>query len=170
MNARIGLALAVLFVGAGCTKDDGKRTVYPVDAVLTMDGKAFGPIAITLVPLDKEIGRTVVGQADEAGRITFTTYDVGDGVPAGMYRVAVDNNMFAPPRPYPAVYRDQAGSPLQIEIKPEQGQTLELAMNSQVGGSLYNGPPTGPGSPDMGAAYRDADINAGATPPTPGDK
>lgn len=58
-----------------------------VEAVVTLAGEPVAGADVMLVPTGR--GRPIRGLANDSGRIIFSTYGSGDGVPAGTYRVVV---------------------------------------------------------------------------------
>lgn len=125
----ISLALLPL---AGCGGDPNIVPVYPTTGTLTMGGEPFGPTLIHLRPM-KEGGRMVVGQVDEQGKIKFTTFKTGDGVPAGKYRVLVAMKMGPPPRPMPKIYRSAKASPLMVTVEEKEENELKITMDPKAG-------------------------------------
>jgi hypothetical protein len=84
--ALLGLALAL----AGCS-DDGRLATYPVSGELTINGAPAKGCVVTLVPADPALNGVVLpaGTVDEAGKFELTTYETGDGAPAGDYGVSL---------------------------------------------------------------------------------
>ncbi len=58
-----------------------------VEAVVTLAGEPVAGADVMLVPTGR--GRPIRGLANDSGRVIFSTYGSGDGVPAGTYRVVV---------------------------------------------------------------------------------
>lgn len=125
------MAAGLLASLSGCS-DSGKLNVYPTTGTLSMDGQPFGPTAIHLLPMEEE-GRMVVGEVDANGKITFTSYEKGDGAPAGKYRVLTGMVMAAPPRPFPAIYQDASQSPLVATVEETEQNDLKIDMDSKAG-------------------------------------
>lgn len=148
---------------AGCGGGAGdKLAVFPTEGKLTMDGEPFGPTSLQLIPI-ADGGHSVVGKVDASGNVKFTTYDIGDGAPAGDYKVMIGMEMSAPPKPFPAVYQNKDRSPLSVSV--EEGENnLELAMDSKVGGPMYTGPNFGRGESNMSKAIEGDSFRAGAAP------
>lgn len=127
----IVFGLAALCV-AGCGGDPNLVPVYPTTGTLTMGGEPFGPTLIHLRPMEED-GRMVVGTVDEQGKITFTTFKTGDGVPAGKYRVLVAMKMGPPPRPMPKIYRTPEASPLMVTVEEKEKNELKITMDPNAG-------------------------------------
>ena len=160
-----GLITAALAT-AGCGGSD-MLEVYPTKGTLTIDSEPFGPTSIMLVPTQEKIPGTdepthsAVGQVDQTGAIKFTTYDPGDGVPAGEYRVVVGMDFAEPPKPFPKVYRDSQKGPLLVKVEPGVENDLKIVMDSKAGPPV---PKMGFGKgPDMGEAMESPAFSAGAT-------
>src|SRR5262245_35683473 len=86
------LALAALCL-AGCGRS-GRAPVYPVTGQVLLDGSGK-PAAGATVIFHPAKGATdsaprAVGQADDQGTFTLTTYEKGDGAAAGDYVVTVE--------------------------------------------------------------------------------
>lgn len=119
---------------AGC--GETQPTVYPVTAVVRMDGERFGPCALLLTPLTTSgpKARSSTGTVGADGMVTFTTYKVGDGVPAGDYKVTVRSELSgAPPKPIPAEYQSDAKSPLRATVNPSDMNELAFDLESKGG-------------------------------------
>jgi len=87
---RAGGVLLVLFL-AGC--GDSRKTVYPVQGrVLDADGKPAAGAKVIFHPLDdKDPGAGhPVAIVDDTGSFALTTYNKGDGAPAGNYAVTIE--------------------------------------------------------------------------------
>lgn len=161
----IGLISAAL-ASAGCGGSD-TLDVYPAKGTLKLDGEPFGPTSIMLVPTTEKVPGTnepthsAVGQVDQSGNIRFTTYDPGDGVPAGEYRVVVGMDFAEPPKPFPKVYRDSQGSPLTVKVEAIDENNLSIVMDSKAGPPV---PKMGFGKgPDMSEAMENPAFSAGAS-------
>jgi hypothetical protein len=161
MINRIGIILLVPpLLAIGCGGSDGKLEVYPTGGMLMLDGEPFGPTTLRLIPVG-EGGHSVVGKADESGMTTFTTYQIGDGAPAGDYTVVIGLEMAAPPKPFPKVYQDPSKSPLKTTVVAGEMNNLILDMDPSVGGAMYSGPSFR--GPDMNSAYESDAFSAGAS-------
>ncbi|QDU11874.1 hypothetical protein V202x_52990 [Gimesia aquarii] len=161
---RFTYILMALFV-AGCGGGDDRLEVYPTTGQLLLDEKPFGPTQVLLVPLgtsgksDEKTGKSVAGTVDESGKMSFTTYEGGDGIPAGEYRVAVGLSMTKPPRPFPAVYRNMSDSPLKVTITEQDLNELTVQMESSAGPMVK---PPSFGGAAMSKSLQDPAFSAGA--------
>jgi hypothetical protein len=91
-----GIALALALAGCG---DSGipRKPVFPVKGqVLDADGKPAAGAKLIFHPPDMKDPAAVspVAIVDEDGTFTLTTYNKGDGAPAGNYAVTIQ---WAPP-------------------------------------------------------------------------
>lgn len=125
----------VLAFAAGC--GDDRVETYPTEAIVLLDDEPFGPTRIQLVPIG-EGGRTVAGEVGEDGKVTFTTYEIGDGAPAGEYRAVVGLVMAPPPKPFPVLYRNSEKSPIKVKIEPKEKNEVVIAMDSKAGAHVKN--------------------------------
>src|SRR4051812_15110070 len=83
-----GTALAL---AAGCGKDAGRATVYPVTGSVQLKGKGVPHARVTFVAQDRRDGPALDSDflTDPAGNFAATTYKPGDGLPPGRYAVLV---------------------------------------------------------------------------------
>jgi hypothetical protein len=81
------LALVVVLVLPSCGK--GRKPVYPASGQVFVNGKPPPDLFVMLHPVDEsDPERTVpYAQADEKGHFKLSTYESGDGAPAGKYVV-----------------------------------------------------------------------------------
>jgi len=80
--------LAVVVFASGC--GNGRLKVYPVTGQILVDGKPADGAFVVFHPQDggKDAPRpSATTEAD--GTFRLTTYDTGDGAPAGTYRVTI---------------------------------------------------------------------------------
>jgi len=146
---------------SGC--GEATMEVVPVTGKLTMDGEAFGPTSIMLSPTtdpdpkDPIKAHSAVGKVDQSGNVTFTTYDLGDGVAVGEYRVVVGMDFAEPPKPFPKIYRDGGSSPLLVKVEPGM-ENIEIKMDSKAG------PPVPKMSLGRGGGQADMSAAASAVP------
>jgi hypothetical protein len=79
------LAGAALLLGS-CSDGFKMRKTYPVSGQVLVDGKPLKGVAIALHPQDKAMERErPLGETDENGKFTLSTYNTGDGAPEGEY-------------------------------------------------------------------------------------
>src|SRR6186713_708922 len=86
MLARAGVVLGVALALAGCGSN-GRLPVYPVSGKLTINGVPAKGCVVTFVPAEPALAGVVLptGKVDESGKFELTTYETGDGAPAGDY-------------------------------------------------------------------------------------
>jgi hypothetical protein len=124
------LWVAVGLFTAGCRAANRAR-VHPVQGTVLVGGK---PAAKALVTFHSESGAKTdvvlpVGEVDEHGNFTLTSYRAGDGAPEGEYRVAVVLFRAVPPRRsaegddlpprnlLPEIYSRADSTPLRATVK-----------------------------------------------------
>jgi hypothetical protein len=86
--ASVPLALALL---TGCGRDKnvpGRPPVYPASGQVVYKGQPLEGAFVSFTPTDG-LTHGASGRTDAQGRFTLTTFDPGDGAPAGRYRVTV---------------------------------------------------------------------------------
>lgn len=82
--------LAASFSIAACLGcGDGRPTRVPVSGQVTIDGQ---PLQFGSVLFKIEGGRSAGASLDKDGRYQLTTYEPGDGVMVGDYKVAITGN------------------------------------------------------------------------------
>jgi hypothetical protein len=118
------LGLALLF--PACGGRSGRQPVYPVHGQVHYAGKPVPGAQVILHPLtedDKDHPVRPLGQVDADGSFRLTTYDAGDGAPAGSYAVTV--SLLQKPRGVegdlaqnllPPRYANPQTSPLKVDI------------------------------------------------------
>jgi hypothetical protein len=138
-TTRLRLAIVGLMIClAGCGKSaDG---LYPVHGRVLYNGRPAAHAQVTLHPVNDatRAGVRPVGQADDKGEFTLTSFTTGDGAPAGEYRVTVVWFLASPARPgsedtvsanyLPPKYASAETSGLAVTVVPGSNdlQTIEL--------------------------------------------
>jgi hypothetical protein len=92
MNQTLSIfAITALLALAGCA-DESSVVCYPVSGNVLRDGKAVAEAMIVLHPVSAsvELRQKPIAFTDADGRFVVTTFDRGDGAPAGQYQVTVD--------------------------------------------------------------------------------
>jgi hypothetical protein len=78
-------------LGSGCAKDNGRKPVYPVTGHVFLDGKPMPRAFLVFHPIGEGADAPrPTGHAEDDGSFTLSTYDSGDGAPAGEYTVTVE--------------------------------------------------------------------------------
>lgn len=131
----LALMTAVIAV-AGCGRPAYQLDTAPVHGTVTLDGKPL-PSGYVVVPTTH--GRMASGKIRPDGTFVLTTYKDGDGAQIGTHPVIVNE---VPPDEFSTVPRDQrvripkrytaAGtSGLQIEVKPDEENVLNLQLKTK---------------------------------------
>ncbi|MCR4411810.1 MAG: hypothetical protein NUV77_05210 [Thermoguttaceae bacterium] len=79
------LALVACVALGGC--GPSTPATVPVSGTVTLDGQPLEGAAVSFVPIGQ--GRPATGQTDSSGKFTLTSFQPGDGAPAGKYKVGV---------------------------------------------------------------------------------
>jgi hypothetical protein len=124
--SRFGFFLLVIaFSTSGCSRSDRPPT-YPVTGVVKIKGKAIEDAMVVFVPTDSQ-GRAATGRTDAGGNFKMGTFDQGDGVVSGSYKVKVGKYEGTEPAGGETVYLDaDAESKM---YNPDQQFKLRLPKN-----------------------------------------
>ena len=128
MRASRCLWVPLILVVAGCAgSDTGRVKVYPARGSAFFNGRPAAGAIVRVHGVEPAVPRAVV-QKD--GTFALTTYEAGDGVPPGRYRVSVywrrqgqedgDEGPFL----IPERYSRPESSGLEIEVKAEPENNL----------------------------------------------
>jgi hypothetical protein len=122
LTAVVCCTLAMLCSACG----SGHKPVYPVNGEVRVNGQAPVHAQVGFFPVNDATPDAVhpIGQVDEQGRFTLTSYAKGDGAPEGEYRVTVSwylasgrPNDDAPALNYlPATYSRPDSTPLHAVV------------------------------------------------------
>ncbi len=90
---RLGISLVVILItliaAPGCSQKDSSRIeVIPVKGEVHVDGKPVAGVQVQFVDvkgMDPKFPTSPSALTDQDGRFAITSYDVGDGAPAGDY-------------------------------------------------------------------------------------
>lgn len=134
-----GLALAVfLTLGSGCSRmPDGHRHVTGV--VLMDDGKPLagleGSAVVRFDPADPEVReqRESIGFIESDGSFDVMTYEGGDGVPLGIYKVVLTMEKY--PDNYkivPDPYTHYETTPWRAEVTADGNNHFVLEISKDV--------------------------------------
>lgn len=76
---------------ASCSQDEGRILVFPVSGTLTFQGMPATGALVTFHPVDSPLPAALQpnGKVADDGSFKLTTYESGDGAPAGNYAVTV---------------------------------------------------------------------------------
>jgi hypothetical protein len=132
---RASLALAVAataLLTASC--GSGRKTVYPVRGkVLDARQKGAAGAVVYFNPLDPNYGdlNKPVGKVAEDGTFTLTTYEQGDGAPAGEYAVTI---VWPTPRKTPL--DPEGGDQLQGKFADPKSSTIRFTVKKEPGNDV----------------------------------
>lgn len=85
------VALLLFAFGLSGCGDDGRLETHPVEGQVVVNGTPAAGCVVTFVPLDPALKGVVMpaGTVGEDGSFKLTTYETGDGAPAGEYGVTL---------------------------------------------------------------------------------
>lgn len=86
-RSRSVLAAALLLAVAMCGCGYRRPRLAQVEGIVTLDGESVGGADVLLVPIGP--GRAASGVSNDSGRLRFSAYGSGDGIPAGRYKAVV---------------------------------------------------------------------------------
>lgn len=88
-STAVKLILAICL--SGCGSNDSRLETHPVSGSVFINGEPASGCTVTFVPRDAELRGAVIpaGSTDESGTFQLTTYETGDGAPAGEYGVSL---------------------------------------------------------------------------------
>lgn len=135
----IAVVALICQVIVGC--GDQRMEVYPVHGTVSLNGTPAAGADLVFYGTDEAL-QTVdapipKARADEQGRYEVSSFEPGDGAPAGEYRVTVvwrqsdsndpENRDLARDR-LQGKYADPQTSPLRVTVKPEPNNELPLEL------------------------------------------
>lgn len=130
--------VSLLAVGCGGDKADARRVpVYPVQGTITFRGQPVPGAVVTLHPTAPAEGvPSPRAQVGRDGSLRVSTYDGGDGAPAGEYIVTVKwfklvgagNDVVAGPNVIPPKYSAPASSGLVVQVAEGQDNRVDLRL------------------------------------------
>jgi hypothetical protein len=82
------LPLGMLVAGAGCGGADLPPRV-PVSGTVNYQGKPVPNVQVSFVPVDNQKSRPGQGTTDASGKFVIATFEAGDGVMPGEYKITV---------------------------------------------------------------------------------
>jgi len=141
LPSRIARLLCLLLVASICGCGEAAKSwerPYPVTGVVTHKGKPVKDAELMFFPVDEKVPESVRPWAKSSGNGEFTlsTFDRGDGAPAGKYKATVVHHeivvsagsMGTKPNSLPKKYANKDTTDLVIEVKEEETKlpTLEL--------------------------------------------
>ncbi len=135
--------IAAALIAAGCGKSgiiEGDVPVFPVNGKVTFAGKPLPRAIVTLTPANLAQGAkweapATGGVTDDDGEFELSTYNAGDGAPAGMYFVTVScedregkRSSGEYPELLPEKYQNPASSGLKVTVREGENDFLELQL------------------------------------------
>lgn len=125
MNARRWLCCAAAMLLAGC--GDGRLPCIPASCTVKIDGKPYGPVTAMFRRDGAKPGeRGSSASIDASGNGKVSTYQLGDGLPEGEYKVTVVEGGIGASK-VAKTYASEASSPLKVTVfKNTDVITLEL--------------------------------------------
>ncbi|MBI1314807.1 hypothetical protein GC176_26225 [bacterium] len=152
---RLALAVCLVINVAGCGGGRPSAKSISVDGTLTIDGKPFGPAAITFKKISDEKAVGLEAEADAQGKFNALFFSAAGEAPEGLYQVAVTSDpanmdLLEVPKlkSFEVDIASSGGSPLK----------LDLTMLSDGSGKTSAGPdPNAAAGADAGMAPASAD-------------
>ena len=130
-----GILLVVSIVS--CTRAPNHPPVYPVSGRVLYQGKPTAGAVVILHALGEPASAVRPrGRANAEGEFDLTTYQNGDGAPAGLYTVTVewkraDDHPEQGKDLLPSVYGDPKSSRLRVEVIEGANQPLLLQLKAK---------------------------------------
>lgn len=140
---RYGLSCAalcgVLVAAVGCGSKSGPErvAVFPVQGAVTFKGQPMPGAMLALHPKTPTDGvPSPRAQVDKDGQVKVSTYDGGDGAPAGEYVVTVQwyklikngNDVTAGPNVVPRKYSQPTSSDLVLQVAEGGANTFDFKL------------------------------------------
>ncbi|MGE5191630.1 MAG: BON domain-containing protein [Deltaproteobacteria bacterium] len=127
----VTLVWAAFSLGRGHVGPE-RLAVYPLTGKLLVDGQPAAGAAIVLHPQDPSLSARPRATVQEDGSIVVTTYEPGDGAPAGEYKATIEwrrasngqeggADELPPPNVLPPAYANAGTTPLKVTV--EEGET-----------------------------------------------
>ena len=142
LAAHVRTLCALLILSALGCQDGGIKT-YHVEGTLKYAGteETIPGAGIELRPENPGEGQykgSIVGRVRVDGKIQVTTFEVGDGVPAGTHRVMLTEPPFPegwdmdtqgpPPAKIPRKYRSYRTSEITVKVGPDSENRLDIVI------------------------------------------
>lgn len=89
---RLVLLLVTCLFFTACAEDNNRKETFPVTGTITVDGKPVEKLAVKCHPeagMDTENPTVSSAFTDKDGKFSISTYEKGDGIPAGTYTLTV---------------------------------------------------------------------------------
>jgi hypothetical protein len=129
--------LAAIGCGSGGGSAADRVPVFPVEGSITLKGQPMPGAIVTLhpkTPIDKVPSPRA--QVDRDGRLKVTTYNGGDGAPAGEYTVTVQwyklvktgGDLIAGPNVVPPKYGQPRSSDLVVNVAEAGPNSIDIKL------------------------------------------
>lgn len=131
------VSLALVAGAGGCGRDDGRVPVHPVSGRVSVLGQVPEGALVVLYPGPGGASELrPSGKVNADGTFRLTTYDAGDGAPAGEYvgtirwnkLVKKGNDYSAGPNLVPPDYASAEKSPWKIRVDPAANEIPPLTI------------------------------------------
>jgi hypothetical protein len=127
----LAAVIAAVLAAPGCSKKTNRLPVYPVKGQVLVGEKPAKGVRVYLWPSSPG-GRDAYcpqGETDEGGYFSLSTYDPGDGAPAGDYKITAEwpvrfntiSNRWEGDK-LKGRFRDHGTSPLTATVRPEPNE------------------------------------------------
>jgi hypothetical protein len=133
-----GALLALLpLCGVACAHDDGRPPVYPAHGQVLWEGKPLPGALVLLHPQNQpELAKLrPIAYTAADGTFEFTTFEKGDGAPAGEYTVTVEwrrpareEDELPPANSLPHRYSQPDSTPLRLQINQGTNELPALEL------------------------------------------
>lgn len=128
------LALLVLLQSVGCDANPDRKRTYPVSGTVLVDGAPAANLAVRAHPtggMDQNDPTVSSAFTDTAGKFTFSTFETGDGIPEGEYKLTFEwgemnlmSMQYGGPDKLKNRYKDPGKSETVIKVGPQQPEDL----------------------------------------------
>jgi hypothetical protein len=133
-GAKVLISLGIAGLLAGCSGEQGRVVVYPVNGKVTIAGEVPEGALIVLYPTEGDRGELrPSAKVRQDGSFSLTTYQANDGAPSGQYAVTIQWNKLikkgqdhvAGPNVIAQEYTSRDSSPWKINVAARSNE-LEL--------------------------------------------
>jgi hypothetical protein len=140
---RLTIAVAALAMLQGCGEKppNGPRVpTFPVVGQVLVDGKPAEFLCVKCEPLFEKSAAVPDSGAftDKDGRFALFTFESGDGVPAGKYKLTfmwgsmnLMSGQYGPPDKLNNRYRKAADSPVEVEVSNKRIEVGTIELSSK---------------------------------------
>ena len=128
------LGLALLLVSTGCDSRPGRKQTYPISGVVYVDGSPAANLAVRAHPtagIDQKDPTVSSAFTDQDGKFTFSTFETGDGIPEGEYKLTFEwgemnmlSMQYGGPDKLNSRYKDPETSKSVVKVGPDYPEDL----------------------------------------------